>query len=409
MSVSCRLCAMPLEHVFADLGATPLANSYLEPGQLLAMEPTYPLKAWVCARCLLVQLPEYESPQQIFGDYAYFSSYSASWLEHCRRYCAAMTERLGLDAASRVIEIASNDGYLLKNFHAAGIPVLGIEPAANVARAARAQGIETRIEFFGRDSAARLAADGIRADLLLGNNVFAHVPDLNDFTAGMTPVLTPRGVVTLEFPHLLRLIEESQFDTIYHEHFSYFSFATARRVLEAHGLGVFDVEELPTHGGSLRVFAQHADGGPHAETPAVGELLARERDRGLERLDTYLDFDRRVRRVKRGLLDFLIELKNEGRTVVGYGAAAKGNTLLNFCGVGTDFLDYVADKSPHKQGRFLPGSRIPIVAPEEIFATRPDYVLVLPWNLEREIAGDLAGVAEWGGKLFVAVPEVRVL
>lgn len=407
--LACRFCDTPLEHVFADLGMTPLANSYLEKGQLLAMEPTYPLTAYVCAKCRLVQLPEFESPEAIFGDYAYFSSYSDTWLEHCRRYCEAMTARLGLDASSQVIEIASNDGYLLKNFHAAGIPVLGIEPAANVARAAEEAGIPTRVEFFGRDCAARLQAEGIQADLLLGNNVFAHVPDLNDFAGGMAPVLAPEGVLTLEFPHLLRLIEESQFDTIYHEHFSYFSFTTARLVLEAHGLEVFDVEELPTHGGSLRVFAQHAGDGRHETRPMVAELLALEDRRGLGRVETYLDFDRRVRRVKRGLLGFLIEAANDGKTVAAYGAAAKGNTLLNFCGVGTDFLEYVADRSPHKQGRWLPGSRLPIVAPEKIFETRPDYVLILPWNLESEIARDLAGVAEWGGKLLVAVPEVRVL
>jgi SAM-dependent methyltransferase len=405
----CRFCSAPLQTVFVDLGSSPLANSYLEPEALDRAEPFYPLCVYVCERCWLAQLPAVATPEQIFGDYAYFSSYSTSWLEHARRYCEAMIERFALGASSQVVEVASNDGYLLRHFVARGVPVLGVEPAANVAAAAEAAGIPTEVRFFGRDTAEDLAARGFAADLLLGNNVLAHVPELNDFVAGLARLLKPAGVLTMEFPHLERLVAENQFDTIYHEHFSYFSFVAVERVFAAHGLALFDVEELPTHGGSLRVYAQRADSGAQPRSPAVDALLARERAHGIESLAWYEAFGERVRETKRRLLDFLIREKRAGRTIVGYGAPAKGNTLLVYCGVRTDFLDYTVDRSPHKQGRYLPGSRIPILAPERIFETRPDYVLILPWNLKAEIAGQMAGIRAWGGRFVVAVPEVEVL
>ena len=406
---ACRFCAAPLERTMVDLGSSPLANSYLEPADLDRAEPFYPLCVFVCERCWLAQLPAVATPEQIFGDYAYFSSYSTSWLEHARRYCAAMTERFGLGAASQVIEVASNDGYLLRHFVERGVPVLGIEPAANVAAAALAAGIPTEVRFFGRAAAEDLVARGFGADLLLGNNVLAHVPDLNDFVAGLALLLSPAGVLTMEFPHLARLVAENQFDTIYHEHFSYFSLVAVERVFAAHGLALFDVEELPTHGGSLRIYAQRAATGTRPRTNAVDALAARERAAGLETAAYYDAFGARVRETKRKLLDFLIRERRAGRTIVGYGAPAKGNTLLVYCGVRADFLDYTVDRSPHKQGRYLPGSRIPILAPERIFETRPDYVLILPWNLRQEIAGQMAGIRDWGGRFVVAVPELEVL
>ncbi len=408
-ALRCRACEAPLERVFCDLRSSPLANSYLEPADLLAPESTYPLTVYVCERCLLVQLPESESPEAIFSHYAYFSSYSDSWLAHARRYVEAVSERFGIDGASQVVEVASNDGYLLQYFQARGVPVLGIEPAANVAAAAIAKGIPTRVEFFGEATARRLAAEGLQADLLLGNNVLAHVPALRHFVTGLELALKPRGVLTLEFPHLARLIAENQFDTIYHEHFSYFSCAVVQRLFAEHGLTLFDVEELPTHGGSLRLYLRHAGDDSKPVAGRLGELLAREEAEGLGRLETYLAFGERVREVKRRLLEFLIAARRQGRTVVGYGAAAKGNTLLNYCGIGTDLVDYVVDRSPHKQGRFLPGSRIPIHGPERIAETRPDYVLVLPWNLKDEITGQMAHVRDWGGRFVLAIPELAIL
>jgi SAM-dependent methyltransferase len=369
------------------------------------MEPYYPLHAWVCDRCWLVQLEAFESPQEIFGDYAYFSSYSDSWLEHARRYTAAMVPRLGLGPASQVVEIASNDGYLLQYFHAAGIPVLGIEPAANVAEAARARGVTTRVEFFGERLGRQLADEGFAADLLIGNNVFAHVPDINDFAAGFAPALKADGVLTLEFPHLLRLIAERQFDTIYHEHFSYLSLGTVQRVLERHGLRVFDVDELPTHGGSLRVHACRSGSARWMRTPAVDEVLSREASAGLGRLETYTAFDEAVKSTKREILSFLIEAKRAGKRICGYGAPAKGNTLLNYCGIGTDFIDFTVDRNPAKQGTLLPGSRIPVRAPEAIAEARPDLVLILPWNLRDEIAAQMAHIREWGGRFVVPIPS----
>jgi SAM-dependent methyltransferase len=405
---SCRFCGRPLFLSFADLGVQPLANSYLEPGDLGKPETFYPLHVYVCEECWLVQLPQAATPEAIFSDYAYFSSFSESWLRHAERYAEAMTPRLVLGAASRVVEIASNDGYLLRFFKERGVPVLGIEPAANVAAAAEALGIPTVVRFFGTELARELAAQGTRADLLVGNNVLAHVPDLNDFVQGLATLLAPDGVLTMEFPHLLRLMHEDQFDTIYHEHFSYFSLSAARRIFAAHGLVVVDVEELPTHGGSLRVYARHAgDAGPVDDR--VAELLARERMAGLDRPGPYRAFAERVRRVKRQLLRFLLDARERGESIAGYGAPAKGNTLLNYCGVGTDLLDYTVDRSPHKQGRYLPGTRIPIHDPDRLRETRPDYVLILPWNLKDEIMGQMADVRSWGGKFVVAIPEVRVL
>jgi SAM-dependent methyltransferase len=410
---TCRFCSAPLERLFVDLGSSPLANSYLEPDDLLRPEPFYPLAAYVCESCWLCQLPAAATPDEIFSDYAYFSSYSTSWVEHARRYTEAMIDRFGIGAGSRVIEIASNDGYLLRHFHERGIPVLGIEPAANVAEAARRIGIPTEVRFFGAATARELLDRGLAADLLLGNNVLAHVPDLNDFVAGLALLLAPTGVLTMEFPHLVRLVEENQFDTIYHEHFSYFSLVAVERVFAAHGLELFDVEELPTHGGSLRVYARRAGAaGPHDRHPVAGrvrELAERERRLGVETTAWYDAFAEKVRETKRRLLEFLIEVRRSGRRIVGYGAPAKGNTLLNYCGVRTDFLDFTVDRSPHKQGRYLPGTRIPIRAPEAIFEARPDYVLVLPWNLSEEIAGQMAGIRDWGGRFVVAIPEVTVL
>lgn len=387
----------------------PLSNAYVDPASAEMMEPFYPLHAYVCDACLLVQVPELQSPDRIFSDYAYLSSMSDSWLEHCQRYSRQMIEMLHLGAHSLVVEVASNDGYLLRNFKEDGIPVLGIEPAANVAAIAEAEGIPTLPKFFGTKLAAELAEGGQRADLLVGNNVLAHVPDLNDFVRGLAVILAPRGVLTMEFPHLGRLLKEKQFDTIYHEHFSYFSFGTVERVFAAHDLKLFDVEELPTHGGSLRIYACHADVAERPVSPRVAELRERERAEGGVSLDAYARFAEDVREVKRQLLEFLIGRKREGKNIVAYGAAAKGNTLLNYCGIREDFIDYVVDRSPLKQGKLLPGSHIRIEAPGRIRETRPDYVLVLPWNLKEEIAAQLSFVSEWGGRLVVPIPGVSVL
>ncbi|MEM8933371.1 MAG: class I SAM-dependent methyltransferase, partial [Acidobacteriota bacterium] len=404
-----RFCGAPLRHTFVDLGLSPLANSYRDGDQIRGPETFFPLHTFVCDQCFLVQLPEVQSPEAIFREYAYFSSYSESWLRHAERYTDAMIERFGFDEDSSVVEVASNDGYLLQYFARRGVPVLGIEPAENVAEAARQLGIETVAEFFGTELARSLRQEGRRADLLLGNNVLAHTPYLNDFVAGLAILLADDGVVTLEFPHLARLIAENQFDTIYHEHFSYFSFGTVRQVLEHHGLTVFDVEELPTHGGSLRVFARHATDDSKPVGDRVGELLDRETRLGLFDLAIYHDFAERVRETKRGVLDFLIRERRAGRTVVGYGAPAKGNTLLNYCGVRTDLLDYTVDRSPHKQGLYLPGVHVPIHGPDKIRETRPDVVWILPWNLADEIVEQMADVREWGGRFVVAIPEVREL
>lgn len=404
----CRYCGSPLERTFLDLGAQPPSNSYLRPAELARMEKYYPLHAFVCSSCMLVQLEAFHAPEEIFSDYAYFSSYSESWLQHARRYCDMAIERFRLGPDHQVIEVASNDGYLLKNFVGRNIPALGIEPAANVAHVARERGVPTRIGFFGRATANNVVAEGNGADLLIANNVLAHVPDLNDFVAGLRIVLKPEGVLTIEFPHLLRLIEDTQFDTIYHEHFSYFSFHVVETIFAAHGLRLFDVEELPTHGGSLRIYGCHQNSS-RATEPAVDALRARELAAGLGTLDAYDGFGEQVKAVKRRLLAFLIKVKDKGRSVVGYGAAAKGNTLLNFCGVGPDLLDYVVDANPHKSGLYMPGSHIPIERPERIRETRPDYVLILPWNLSDEIMQSNDYIRSWGGQFVLPIPTVRVI
>jgi len=404
----CRHCGAPLTRTFVDLGMSPLCESYLDADQLDEMEPFYPLRVYVCDQCLLVQLQEYVSPETIFREYAYFSSYSDSWVDHARIYTDRIIERLQLNRDSCVVEVASNDGYLLQWFVARDIPVLGIEPAANVAQVAIRKGVPTLVKFFGRATARDLAAAGRHADLLIGNNVLAQVPDLNDFVAGLQVLLAPRGVVTVEFPHLMRLVAGNQFDTIYHEHFSYFSFLAAERVFAAHRLVVFDVEELETHGGSLRLYARHVEDSSKPVAPRVRELAAAEEAAGLRRPDYYAAFEERVKDTKRRLLEFLIQARRQGRTIVGYGAPGKGNTLLNYCGIRTDFLPYTVDKSPYKQGKFLPGTHIPVHAPEKIRETRPDYVLILPWNLKDEIIRQLAYIREWGGQFVVPIPEPRV-
>ena len=404
----CRFCAAPVTTVVCDLGMSPLCESFLTAEQLNQMEPFYPLRADVCERCWLVQLERYVAPEAIFTEYAYFSSYSDSWVRHARDYTGMVADRLRLGPDSLVVELASNDGYLLQHFVARGVPVLGIEPARNVAAAAEERGVPTLTRFFGVELARELVAEGRAADLVVANNVLAQVPDLNDFVAGIKLLLKPGGVVTVEFPHLVRLMEGNQFDTIYHEHFSYFSFGAARRIFARHGLTLFDVEELPTHGGSLRIYARHAgtDGQPPGERPE--ELAAREAAAGMETLVPYLGFGERVAETKRGLLDFLIQAKRAGASVAGYGAPGKGNTLLNYCGIRTDLLDYTVDRNPYKQGRFTPGTHIPIHPPSRLAETRPDYILILPWNLSDEIMAQLAYAREWGARFVVPIPEVTV-
>jgi len=410
LTALCRFCETPLEHSVVDLGVSPLCQKHVTPAHFDRAEPHYPLHARVCHACFLVQVADVVPPEEIFGDgeYAYFSSYSESWLRHARDYATSMIERFGLGPKSQIVEVASNDGYLLQYFLGSGARVLGIEPAANCAEAAIDRGIETVVEFFGRATAEEIRRKRGPADLLLGNNVLAHVPDINDFVAGLKILLAPDGVLTLEFPHLMRLVEENQFDTIYHEHFSYLGFTTVERIFSHHGLSLFDVEELATHGGSLRIYARHAEASAPSTSDRVSELREREANRGMLDLDYYTRFGERVRETKRKLLTFLIAAKREGRSIVGYGAPGKGNTLLNYCGIRTDFLDFTVDRSPHKQGNFLPGSRIPILAPEAIFEARPDYVLILPWNLREEIMEQMAGIREWQGRFVVPIPEVKV-
>jgi hypothetical protein len=405
----CRFCGALLELSVADLGMSPLSNAYLTAEQLNQMEPFYPLHAWVCGSCFLVQLEQFETPEHIFADYAYFSSYSDSWLRHAAAYTDSMVARFGYDSTSHVVEIASNDGYLLQNFVRLGIPVLGIEPAVNIARVAEEKGVPTLVRFFGTETANELVAAGKRADLLLGNNVLAHVPNLNDFVRGMSILLSDAGVITMEFPHLLRLIADNQFDTIYHEHFSYFSFLTVERVFASHDVTLFDVEEIPTHGGSLRIFGRHAADNGKPTSSRVPKLRRAELDAGLDRVETYSAFADRIKATRWALLRFLIGARESGKRVVGYGAPAKGNTLLNYCGVRSDLLEYTVDRSPHKQGLFLPGTHIPIVHPDRIAQTQPDFVLILPWNLKDEIVEQMAHVRSWGGEFVVPIPEVRIL
>ena len=405
----CRFCETPLKYTFANLGMSPLSNSYLKQVDLQKMEPFYPLHAFVCENCHLVQLPEFQAPEQIFSDYAYFSSYSESWLSHVKAYTELMTERFGFDSKSQVVEIASNDGYLLQYFKEKNIPVLGIEPAKNVAIEARKSGIPTIVEFFGAEMATRLSSEGKGADLLIGNNVLAHVPQLNDFVRGMKILLKPKGIITVEFPHLMRLMEEFQFDTIYHEHFSYYSFITVRNIFAAHDLDIFDVEELPTHGGSLRIYACHSEEEDFKPfSLRVMELVDRERAFGLETLESYLSFNVKIEKTKRRILQFLIKTKDEGKTIVGYGAPAKGNTLLNYCGIGRDFIEYTVDRNPHKQRHFLPGTHVPIYHPDKIKETRPDYVVILPWNLKDEIIQQMAYIREWNGRFVTLIPGVTI-
>ncbi|AFY85778.1 class I SAM-dependent methyltransferase [Chroococcidiopsis thermalis] len=410
MSKKCRFCGNELRYTFADLGMSPIANDNLTSEHLNRAEKFYPLHTYVCDRCLLVQLEEFESPEHIFGDgdYAYFSSYSESWLRHAKAYTELMVERFKFNSASQVVEIASNDGYLLQYFHQKGIPVLGVEPAANTAKAAAEKGIPTWVKFFGVNTAKEMVAEGKSADLLLGNNVLAHVPDVNDFIGGMKIVLKPNGILTMEFPHLLQLMQQNQFDTIYHEHFSYYSFITVEKMFAAHGLTLFDVEELSTHGGSLRIYGKHSDAVEPVVSNRVKQLKAKEAAAGLEDIETYLTFGEQVKATKRKLLKFLIEAKSQGKRIAAYGAPAKGNTLLNYCGVGKDFIDYTVDRSPYKQGLFLPGTHIPILHPDKIRETQPDYVLILPWNLKEEIMTQMAYIAEWGGQFVVPIPEVQV-
>lgn len=411
-SAKCRYCDGPLEHLMCDLGMSPLANSYPKAEQMSEGQKAYPLKVWVCEKCFLAQLEEFESPDEIFSDYAYFSSISNGWVDHARSYAHMMVDRFGFDQNSLVVEVASNDGYLLQHFSAFGIPVLGIEPAANVAQYAMdKKGIETIVRFFGSQVARMLHAEERCADLLIGNNVLAHVPDIRDFVRGIKIALKPGGIFTFEFPHLMRLIAENQYDTIYHEHFSYLSLLSVERIFSRYGLEIFDVEELSTHGGSLRIFGRHAgnDAEKMRRTGRVDALREREKSFGLTEMGTYQAFADRTREAKRDLLSFLIDVNERGESVVCYGAAAKGVTLMNFCGLGSDMIDYVVDKSPHKQQRFIPGSNLAIHEPSRIFETRPDYVMILPWNIADEVRVEMAGIREWGGRFVVPIPNVRVI
>jgi hypothetical protein len=404
----CRFCGSPRLASFVDLGMSPLCESFVPADRLNASETFYPLHALICRECLLVQLDQYVSASDIFGEYAYFSSYSDSWVEHARRYVEQVTKRFGIGATSRVVEIASNDGYLLQHFVKQGVPALGVEPAANVAKVAVARGVPTEVCFFGRDTAAGLRQRHGAADLLIGNNVLAHVPALNDFVAGLKLLLADSGFVTMEFPHIARLIQFNQFDTIYHEHFCYFSLLTVENVFAAHGLALFDVEELPTHGGSLRIYGRHAGVSNPETSERLAALRAWERDRGYDRLETYAGFEPRVQETKRKLLEFLISVRRAGKSVVGYGAPGKGNTLLNYCGIRQDFIDYTVDRNTYKQGMYTPGTHIPIHHPDMIKQTRPDYILILPWNIKEEIMAQLAFVREWGARFVIPIPEVAV-
>jgi SAM-dependent methyltransferase len=404
----CRFCGASLQRTFVDLGMSPLCERYPTAADLNRGEIYYPLHVYVCDACFLVQLDEYESPENIFRDYAYFSSYSDSWLKHCELYRDKMIDKLGLGPNSFVVEVASNDGYLLQYFVQKRIPVLGIEPAANVAKVAVEKGIPTLVKFFGTQFATELSAEGRCADLVLGNNVLAQVPDLNDFVEGLKILLKPDGVLTLEYPHLLRLMERNEFDTIYHEHFSYFSMLTTVRIMEAHGLRVFDVDELSTHGGSIRVYVCRNESRAHAIQPSVQKVIADENTAGLASVDGYQTFARQVRETKFALVEFLITAAREGKSVAGYGAPGKSATLLHYCGIGKDLIEYTVDRSPYKQGRFLPGNHIPIFHPDKIRETKPDYVVILPWNLKDEIMSQLEFVREWGGQFVVPIPTVAI-
>ncbi len=404
----CRFCDAELNNTFVDLGMSPLANSYVKPENLNKGEKYYPLHTYVCSNCLLVQLEEFESPEGIFSDYAYFSSYSTSWLDHCQQYVQKVTSRFEINKDSQVVEIASNDGYLLQYFVQKDIPVLGIEPAKNVAVEAEKKGIKTITEFFGTGLAEKLVSKKMQADLLIANNVIAHVPNINDFVKGMKKLLKPNGIITLEFPHLLNLINKNQFDTIYHEHFSYISIIALKAIFEKNGLDIFDIEKLSTHGGSLRVYAKHIDNKAIEELSSVDDTLYEEKAYGLDKIETYVKFNEKVKEIKRNVLNYLINLKKHNKIIVGYGAPAKGNTLLNYCGAGVDFIDYTVDLSPHKQGLYLPGTHIPTYSPDRIKETKPDYVLILPWNLKNEIMNQIGYIKEWDGKFITLIPDIEV-
>lgn len=404
----CRFCGNPLHHTFVDLGMSPLCESFLSQEQLNHMEAFYPLHVRVCDQCFLVQLEAYVSPEHIFTEYAYFSSYADTWLKQCKAYTDQMVERFNLDETSQVVELASNDGYLLQYFVEKQIPCLGVEPATNIAKVAIAKGVPTLNEFFGQECARKLVQQGKQADLVAANNVLAHVPDLNDFVAGIKILLKPQGVFTGEIQHLMRLMEANQFDTIYHEHFCYHTFTTLEKIFAAHGMTLFDVEELPTHGGSIRIYACHQDDSTKSVSDRALELKQREQTAGFTSIERYTNFEEQVRETKRKLLDFLIKVKRDGKTVVGYGAPGKGNTLLNYCGIRTDFLDYTVDRNPYKHGKYLPGTHIPIFPPSKIHETKPDYVLILPWNFKDEIMEQMSGIRNWGGQFVVPIPEVYV-
>jgi SAM-dependent methyltransferase len=403
----CRFCGAVLQHTFVDLGMSPLCESFVSQDQLNQMEAFYPLHVYVCDQCFLVQLEEYVSPEHIFSEYAYFSSYSDTMLKHAETYTNKMIQKFELNRDSRVVEVASNDGYLLQYFVQKGIPALGIEPAGNVARAAMEKGVPTIVDFFGSRMAQKLADEGKQADLIIGNNVLAQVPELNDFVDGMKRLLKQRGLITIEFPHLIHLVEENQFDTIYHEHFSYFSFTSAEKIFAAHGLTLFDVEEISMHGGSLRIYARHTEDHSKSISEQVVAMKKREQEAGLLSLEYYRFFEDKVKETKRKLLEFLIRAKRDGKTIAGYGAPGKGNTLLNYCGIRTDFVDYVVDRNPYKHGRFLPGTHIPIFPPDKLRETQPDIIMILPWNLKDEIMDQISYIREWGGRFLVPIPEVQ--
>jgi 2-polyprenyl-3-methyl-5-hydroxy-6-metoxy-1,4-benzoquinol methylase len=409
LGLNCRFCNKPLTNIFVDLGITPLSNSFLKKEIIHNSEKKYPLCTYVCSSCFLVQLPEFEKPENIFEEYAYFSSYSSTWLHHAQDYVNMMIKKFGFDEKKLVIEIASNDGYLLQFFKEKDIPILGIEPAVNVAKVAKEKGIPTITKFFSADTAEELKSEDKKADLIIGNNVLAHVPNLNDFVKGLKILLKPTGIITLEFPHLLQLIQKNQFDTIYHEHFSYFSLITAKKIFSFHGLTIFDVEEIPTHGGSLRIYVKHSEYEGISVNQTVNILLEKEKLFGLENISTYTDFIKNVERVKKKLYEFFKDSKNSGKKIVCYGAAAKGNTLLNYCGIGNNFIDYVVDQNPYKQGLYLPGTHIPIKSPDEIQNTKPDYLVIIPWNLKDEIIEQMKYIRDWGGKFVIPIPEVSIL
>jgi len=408
--MQCRFCKTQLKHVFIDLGNSPPSNSFLTKEQLNEPEVFYPLKVYTCHNCFLVQIDEYKKSEAIFNNnYAYFSSYSSTWLTHAEKYSAMMIKRFGIDRNSKVVELASNDGYLLQYFKQKNIPILGIEPTANTADVAIKKGIETIIDFFGVRLAKELIKKNIYADLLLGNNVLAHVPDIVDFVGGMKIILRKTGVITMEFPHLMQLVENNQFDTVYHEHFSYLSFHTVKQIFESQGLELFDVEEIPTHGGSLRIYAKHKEDKTKEISTNVAALLKKEEDKGMNALSYFNNFQQKALKVKIDLLNFLITQKNAARRIAAYGAAAKGNTLLNYCGVRNDMIEYVVDANPHKQGKFLPASHISVVNEQHLKNERPDFVIILPWNLKSEITEQLSYIGKWGGKFVIPVPELEVI